>query len=330
MNQPSRRHNDTGRPRPARGRSRDAMRAPSAATSSGGVTPTKLIDSCCCGSRKPTDGSTPFLGCFIDAPEYMQHNKFILTGYRINYRTIRQCLRSAFAVHNETGNVWTHFLGFFVFILLSWHVFSSVLREDPSHYVVFILFIAGCLTCMLSSTVYHLLSCHSLRTMEATMCCDYCGISSLIIGSFIPPVYFAFGCQPYARIGYLTMIGMLGGVSIVAPFFRFFDKPEFHSKRVAMYCLTVASGVVPSLHAMLSAPINRVTLPLHQGIGLMFLFYGLGTVVYVTRVPERWFPGRFDLWLHSHQLWHMFVVCAAIIHFYTCVGVYQRHSFDQC
>jgi adiponectin receptor len=38
-------------------------------------------------------------------------------------------------------------------------------------------------------------------------------------------------------------------------------------------------------------------------------------VVYVTRVPERWMPGRFDLAGHSHQLFHVLVIAGAYAHY---------------
>jgi hypothetical protein len=31
----------------------------------------------------------------------------------------------------------------------------------------------------------------------------------------------------------------------------------------------------------------------------------LGAIIYANRVPERWFPGRFDLFCHSHQIFHV-------------------------
>lgn len=37
--------------------------------------------------------------------------------------------------------------------------------------------------------------------------------------------------------------------------------------------------------------------------------------MYANRVPEKWFPGRFDLFLHSHQIFHIFVVVAAYAHY---------------
>ena len=43
----------------------------------------------------------------------------------------------------------------------------------------------------------------------------------------------------------------------------------------------------------------------------------LGAVVYATRVPERWKPGAFDLAGHSHQLFHLAVIAAALVYIYT-------------
>lgn len=41
----------------------------------------------------------------------------------------------------------------------------------------------------------------------------------------------------------------------------------------------------------------------------------LGAFIYAMRVPERWKPGAFDIVLHSHQLFHLCVVAAALVHY---------------
>jgi hypothetical protein len=41
----------------------------------------------------------------------------------------------------------------------------------------------------------------------------------------------------------------------------------------------------------------------------------LGAVTYACRIPERWYPGKFDIMGHSHQLWHAAVVLAAWVHY---------------
>jgi adiponectin receptor len=49
---------------------------------------------------------------------------------------------------------------------------------------------------------------------------------------------------------------------------------------------------------------------------LMGLLYIVGALFYAWRVPERFFPGRCDLWFHSHQIFHLFVIAAAFVHYH--------------
>jgi len=50
----------------------------------------------------------------------------IITGYRINYTTNRDVLRSLFIMHNETINIWSHGLGFFVFVGILGYVITHL------------------------------------------------------------------------------------------------------------------------------------------------------------------------------------------------------------
>ena len=45
-------------------------------------------------------------------------NKYIVTGYRINYLSWRPILGSLFQWHNETINIWTHMIGFVAFLIV--------------------------------------------------------------------------------------------------------------------------------------------------------------------------------------------------------------------
>ena len=55
----------------------------------------------------------PHIGVKEEANGYMVTNQWILNGYRINYDSWKETLKSLFQVHNETINIWTHLLGFF-------------------------------------------------------------------------------------------------------------------------------------------------------------------------------------------------------------------------
>lgn len=71
-----------------------------------------------------------------------------------------------------------------------------------------------------------------------------------------------------------------------------------------------------------------------QWLVLEGVFYISGAVLYAMRVPERFahadgpallqpVAGRFDLFGHSHQIFHVFVVIAAWCHWTALVGCYR-------
>ena len=49
---------------------------------------------------------------------------------------------------------------------------------------------------------------------------------------------------------------------------------------------------------------RRAACPLATSVAALVVYF------YASRVPERWAPGRFDLVLQSHQLWHLCVLAA--------------------
>jgi adiponectin receptor len=44
------------------------------------------------------------------APEDID-NEYILTGYRVRFKGVRKVFSTMFMMHNETFNIWSHFLG---------------------------------------------------------------------------------------------------------------------------------------------------------------------------------------------------------------------------
>ncbi|RHW69602.1 adiponectin receptor protein 1 [Trypanosoma brucei equiperdum] len=259
-------------------------------------------------------------------PEYMKDNPYIYAGYRAQYTTM-MCLRSFLAVHNESLNVWTHAFGFVVFVLLSILLFTNVVlaREYVWHCVVYGGFSFACLMCMLCSTVYHLFMCHENEAVSLFVeLVDYHGISVLIVASYIPLLYIGFACKPYYRAIYMVSIIMFGTLSVVFSSLPSLRDAKYRWIRTTVYVLMAVGGIVPLLHFYAFTPHNTESMMPLKGVALMFALYGAGVLFYTSRIPERWFPGRFDIYLSSHQIWHVFVLAAACVHFFSCTALYQQ------
>lgn len=259
-------------------------------------------------------------------PSWMAGNPFIISYYRSGYTT-SQCFKSILAMHNETANIWTHLIGLVIVSVLFVHVLLHVGLSRAEDYVVFSLFELGNLIMLGGSSMYHILSGHHLECVHNTaLALDYFGITFMIIGSFYPPVFYMFSCMPVVRAAYLTAITSLGFLGLVGPFFSFFSSLSFYWPRLLLYSSLAAVGVLPGMHFYFGLPVNELTQPMCESLFLMLLIYLVGMLIYVFKVPERWYPGAFDLWMHSHQLWHFFVLAAAVLHYFTCIGIFQFWS----
>jgi len=54
-----------------------------------------------------------------------------------------------------------------------------------------------------------------------------------------------------------------------------------------------------------------------SGLGLFYhlvglLFLALGGFINTSRIPERFYPGKFDIYLNSHNIWHIMAYFASI------------------
>lgn len=250
-------------------------------------------------------------------PDWLQDNEYLRTGHRPPLPSFGLCFKSIFSLHTETGNIWTHMYGCTAFIgSAAWFLTRPPTLVQLEDKFIFSTFFIGAVACLGLSFAFHTVQCHSAGVGKLFSKLDYTGISLLIVGSFIPWIYYEFYCRPIPMTIYLFMISVLGVAAIVVSLWDKFAQPQYRPLRVAIFIAMGLSSVVPAFHILItdgfSYLINEGSLLWLLLMGVLYIF---GALLYATRTPERCFPGKFDLWLQSHQLFHMFVVAAAIVHF---------------
>ncbi|TPX51030.1 hypothetical protein SeMB42_g02037 [Synchytrium endobioticum] len=265
-------------------------------------------------------------------PHWVQDNASIRSGYRYIENSYHECAKSLFFLHNETMNVWTHLLGSLSFIGLA---FGTIYAAGPwsnamekaswLDVVMWSCFFIGAIGCMGLSAAFHLFACHSQDVASAWNKADYVGIVTLIVGSAIPAIYYGFLCSPTLQTVYIAMMAVAGTATICVSASDRFRTARFRVPRTIIFVALGASGVVPIIHAMILWGFDFVTEAVSLGcMAIMGLFYVLGAVLYTSRFPERYWPGKFDIWFHSHSIFHIMVIAGAVTHY---IGLLYMHHF---
>jgi adiponectin receptor len=274
---------------------------------------------------------------FRELPAWAQDNIYIHTGYRIPTNSYYECYKSLFYFHNESGNVYSHLVGAITFIVLAFTTsyYLAQHSEDlgelvkTSDWVVIYTFIGGAIACLLCSALFHLFCSHSEDVSKIWNRCDYFGIILLIIGSYIPATYYCFFCDEFWKGVYLGMIGILGAGTTVVCFVDKFRTPAYRKVRTSIFIFLGLSGLIPITHSLVrDGYVKFSSSPLISWLLGMAVFYLVGAFIYAYRIPERWFPGKFDYLFHSHQIFHVFVLTAAIFHYVGVIKAFYFHNFS--
>lgn len=104
-------------------------------------------------------------------------------------------------------------------------------------------FFAGAIICLGMSSAFHTLHCHSECIGKLFSKLDYCGIAMLIMGSFVPWLYYGFYCDYRPKLIYLSIVVVLGITSIVVSLWERFSEPSYRALRAGVFMGFGLSGV---------------------------------------------------------------------------------------
>ncbi|XP_074727779.1 adiponectin receptor protein 2 isoform X3 [Strix uralensis] len=171
-------------------------------------------------------------------PDWLKDNDYLLHGHRPPMPSFRACFKSIFRIHTETGNIWTHLLGCVFFLCLGiFYMFRPNMSfvAPVQEKVVVGLFFLGAILCLSFSWLFHTVYCHSEGVSRLFSKLDYSGIALLIMGSFVPWLYYSFYCNPQPCFIYLIVICVLGIAAIIVSQWDMFATPEYRGVRAVPF-----------------------------------------------------------------------------------------------
>ncbi|CAL1590662.1 unnamed protein product [Knipowitschia caucasica] len=273
-----------------------------------------------------------------DVPPRVKEN-FILTGYRFPNYSLKDCLLSAFRPTNETGNFWTHFLPVFIFFYHFVEVFgweNAPNGDDAFFYPLWNYFI-GVFCLLMASSLAHLLNSMSIVVREVCFFVDYGTISAYTVGSSIAYYFYIHpraGLQEVpqtqpetTRSSYASLdfdlffealyIPIACAVAIICILSCCNTRQRWRKYRYVIrtlvFILPFFVSSTPVFYRLLTiSPYSDKTSSFASSNTMASFFYRhcfwllLSAVVNISKVPERFAPGRFDIWGHSHQWFHCF------------------------
>ncbi|XP_055970149.1 membrane progestin receptor epsilon isoform X2 [Sorex fumeus] len=259
---------------------------------------------------------------------------FILSGYRRLPCTAQQCLASVLQPTNETLNFWTHFIPLLLFL----GRFGRLLLPGgdlPFHHPGLLplwCYASGVLLTFAMSCTAHVFSCLSLRLRAAFFYLDYASIS-----------YYGFG-STVAYYYYLLPGLRLLDARVMTPYVQ--QRLGWHldcTRLIAAYrALVLPVAFVLAVACTVACCKSRTdwcaypfalrtfvfVMPLSMACPIMleswlfdlrarnpalfarfyrrYFWLVVAAFFNVSKIPERFRPGRFDIVGHSHQLFHIF------------------------
>ncbi|CAG7920203.1 unnamed protein product [Penicillium olsonii] len=282
-------------------------------------------------TSKPDDRTYwPSIASKDQIPGWLRDNDYILKGHPMPTYSYQRSFRLWRCLHMETMNIWTHLLGSLGFTAVAFTLIAKGLDFSCGDTFAFGAFLASVTICFGLSAGFHTLRSHSYKIHHLWGKMDILGICFLALGAGTSMTYYAFLCRPFIQRTYwgLNVFSALGAAITL------FDTGGGGSKmrtlRGGVFSLLAVSAMLPVIQSVIQRGWMSACIEIGAGWYLAEAFSLLtGVILFVCRFPERLSPGTFDIWGHSHQLWHAFAVLGCVLHFFGLITAYNHNSLHK-
>lgn len=242
---------------------------------------------------------------YYQLPLSWRENRYIIQGYRFSMKHTT-LFKSVFHFnHNESMNIWSHLLGFFVLLYITLVHFPSskaYQMNTSTDNIAMYVFLAAAMQCLGCSVVWHTYSCFAkLQTRAKCACVDYTGITTLITASVIAAEYcslYNYSTLLRIWITFSTICGVSGFSFNWSPYF---DRADCRSLRIAFFMGLAFLGVSAFFCMCFYEGFVKSGLFFSPLIYKSFVWYWIGVVFYGGLIPERW---RYDVIIDEDDTCH--------------------------
>lgn len=229
-----------------------------------------------------------------ESPIYTRDN-FIHSGYR-PILTYYEALYSLFYLHNQWINIWTMLIG--IPFSLIFAIFSDL------EYSVNIFMFLGWFSHSICSASYHLFQCVSEKDWIRLKRLDYIMIFVQAIFLSFSLSYYSFLCK--AELFFLTImtVTIISIINIITSSTNIFLSIA-NTRLFRLFCTSIVVLIYlsPCIYEVI---VNKDENVYFWAITCLILSI-LAAIIWAFRIPERWYPKRFDLHFHSHSIMHIII-----------------------
>ena len=240
---------------------------------------------------------------------------YIQSGFRLPNQPYSYYYRSLFWLHNETLSIWIHLIGTLIILERMFeHVVEISSHSNGRILCIYLVYnsIGACLMLLCSSQA-HLFHSRTLSDHLRSFYFDYFGMNFYGFTSGIVLRRFSHSIPFTDEFLYYSILTIL---SIYSLSIACFCKTFYHRPYPLSHRFLQCSGVLflylyqiyPILQNLYSIYGSELTPWVENSFNwhslqiLSFVFSGL---IFVGKIPERFFPGLFDLFGQSHHAFHL-------------------------
>ena len=289
-----------------------------------------------------------------DLPEYLKKtcNPFIHNHYRPELSLVK-AIRTFLFLHNESVNIWSHTLGFFIMLALAislgvesppsmddgmvsnipcWARYPYkplVVTKWPYSKWPIYAYLLGTMYVMVTSTATHVLYCMGERANKRMWKLDHTAITVAMYTMYFPWCVYAFDCvHSSIPVLYLTVTGFLAAIMVFIGLSDLAAIPKYQLLPPIMFIVFGFVGLAPMVHSAVLYWNSLCAVRYAFYLTFLQLFLNLvGGLAFSFRWPERYFPGRLDLLGNSHNIMHFAVVGAFVAYYYAALNLWKMRNF---